>query len=64
MSVRCAREKERYSCRPGVRGSLGSPAMAMNDVGVCGAAALIPSSLAVDSLGFWEGDACRREGVL
>jgi hypothetical protein len=36
--------------------------MAMNGVGVCGVAALVASSLAVVSLGFWEGDACEREG--
>jgi hypothetical protein len=47
-----------------MRGGQSSPAMVMDGVGVCGAAALIASSLAADSLGFWEGDVCGREGVL
>jgi hypothetical protein len=40
------------------------PATSSNDVGDCRAATLIVSSLAAVLLGFWEGDACGREGIL
>jgi hypothetical protein len=47
-----------------VRGERGLPARSSNGISDCAAAALIASTLAAVLLGFWEGDACGREGIL